>query len=126
MGSNVRMSLVLMECLVCQVRVLNYTKQGRAFWNLFYMAPIYSRQDGVVIHYVGVQTPVTSGVSSRTQQVVAETVKEVVEVADSAHSVEEGLVDLRLRGGGQLSHLHTQSLMYYNGVSHVHCFYHRF
>lgn len=83
----------------CQVRVLNYTKQGRAFWNLFYMAPIYSRQDGVVIHYVGVQTPVTSGVSSRTQQVVAETVKEVVEVADSAQSVEEGLVDLRLRGG---------------------------
>nr|AML79445.1 putative LOV domain-containing protein [Huperzia selago] len=41
----------------CQVRIVNYTKQGRAFWNLFYLAPVYSRGDGTVVHFVGVQTP---------------------------------------------------------------------
>nr|AML79556.1 putative LOV domain-containing protein [Leucodon brachypus] len=91
----------------CQVLVLNYTKQGQAFWNLFYMAPIYSRQDGIVIHYVGVQTPIAphlaSRVPSRTQQVVSESVKEL---ADGGHAIGtdspqpvESLVNLRLRGG---------------------------
>nr|AML76897.1 putative LOV domain-containing protein [Sceptridium dissectum] len=53
----------------CQVAILNYTKQGRAFWNLFHMAPIYSKEEGRVIHFVGVQTPVSeciaAGFSSR-------------------------------------------------------------
>nr|AML77965.1 putative LOV domain-containing protein [Vittaria appalachiana] len=44
----------------CQVSILNYTKQGKPFWNLFHMAPVYSREDGRVVHYVGVQTPIYS------------------------------------------------------------------
>nr|AML78743.1 putative LOV domain-containing protein [Neckera douglasii] len=91
----------------CQVRVLNYTKQGQAFWNLFHLAPIYSRQDGIVIHYVGVQTPIAphlaSGVPSQTQRVVSGTVKELVEgehaVGTDSPQPVEGLVNLRLRGG---------------------------
>nr|AML79180.1 putative LOV domain-containing protein [Aulacomnium heterostichum] len=91
----------------CQVRILNYTKEGRAFWNLFHMTPIYSTQNGIVIHYVGVQTPIAphlaSGVPSRTQQFVSGTVKELVEGgravgADLPQPV-ESLVNLRLRGG---------------------------
>nr|AML76670.1 putative LOV domain-containing protein [Anemia tomentosa] len=42
----------------CQVAILNYTKQGKPFWNLFHMAPVYSREDGRVVHFVGVQTPI--------------------------------------------------------------------
>nr|AML76952.1 putative LOV domain-containing protein [Spinulum annotinum] len=43
----------------CQVRILNYTKQRKPFWNLFHLAPVYSREDGTVVHYVGVQTPLS-------------------------------------------------------------------
>nr|AML77333.1 putative LOV domain-containing protein [Onoclea sensibilis] len=42
----------------CQVSILNYTKQGKPFWNLFHMAPVYSKEDGRVVHFVGVQTPI--------------------------------------------------------------------
>nr|AML79627.1 putative LOV domain-containing protein [Timmia austriaca] len=95
----------------CQVRILNYTKQGRPFWNLFNMAPIYSRQNGNVIHYVGVQTPIAanlaSTVSSQTQ-VVSGTVKELVEggslraaraIGGDSPLPAETPVNLRLRGG---------------------------
>nr|AML77897.1 putative LOV domain-containing protein [Christella acuminata] len=44
----------------CQVSILNYTKQGKPFWNLFHMAPVYSKEDGRVVHFVGVQTPLIS------------------------------------------------------------------
>ncbi|KAI5075871.1 hypothetical protein GOP47_0009947 [Adiantum capillus-veneris] len=46
----------------CQVSILNYTKQGKPFWNLFHMAPVYSKEDGRVVHFVGVQTPLDSSV----------------------------------------------------------------
>nr|AML76733.1 putative LOV domain-containing protein [Gaga arizonica] len=46
----------------CQVSILNYTKQGKPFWNLFHMAPIYSKEDGRVVHFVGVQTPINSNI----------------------------------------------------------------
>nr|AML77664.1 putative LOV domain-containing protein [Pilularia globulifera] len=45
----------------CQVSILNYTKDGQPFWNLFHMAPVYSREDGRVVHFLGVQTPLNSG-----------------------------------------------------------------
>nr|AML77641.1 putative LOV domain-containing protein [Encalypta streptocarpa] len=96
----------------CQVHILNYTKQGQPFWNLFHMAPIYSRQDGNVIHYVGVQIPIAfdraSGVSSQTQEVVSGTVKELVEtgnirarrtIGGYLPQPVERSVNLRLRGG---------------------------
>nr|AML78450.1 putative LOV domain-containing protein [Osmundastrum cinnamomeum] len=48
----------------CQVTLLNYTKQGRPFWNLLQMAPLYSKNDGNVIHFVGVQTPVSCSITA--------------------------------------------------------------
>nr|AML77538.1 putative LOV domain-containing protein [Selaginella wallacei] len=44
----------------CQVKLLNYTKSGKPFWNLFHLAPVYSQKDGRVVHFVGVQTPISS------------------------------------------------------------------
>nr|AML77758.1 putative LOV domain-containing protein [Selaginella apoda] len=44
----------------CQIKILNYTKSGKQFWNLFHLAPVFSQQDGRVVHYVGVQVPVSS------------------------------------------------------------------
>nr|AML76491.1 putative LOV domain-containing protein [Odontosoria sp. BC-2016] len=44
----------------CQVCIINYTKQGKPFWNLFHMAPVYSKEDGRVVHFVGVQTSIIS------------------------------------------------------------------
>nr|AML78899.1 putative LOV domain-containing protein [Pseudolycopodiella caroliniana] len=43
----------------CQVLILNYTKQGKALWNLLHIAPVFSQRDGKVIHFVGLQTPVS-------------------------------------------------------------------
>nr|AML77430.1 putative LOV domain-containing protein [Scapania nemorea] len=42
-----------------QVRILNYTKEGKPFWNLFHLAPVFSKADGTVTHFVGVQTPIS-------------------------------------------------------------------
>nr|AML77443.1 putative LOV domain-containing protein [Volvox globator] len=45
------------------VRILNYTKPGRPFWNMFTMAPMRD-QDGSVRFFVGVQVDVTAQSSS--------------------------------------------------------------
>nr|AML79589.1 putative LOV domain-containing protein [Asteromonas gracilis] len=42
------------------VRILNYTKSGRPFWNMFTMAPM-SDSDGRTRFFVGVQVNVTAG-----------------------------------------------------------------
>nr|AML78741.1 putative LOV domain-containing protein [Neckera douglasii] len=47
----------------CQVRILNYSKEGTPFWNLFHLAPVFA-SDGRVVHYVGVQTPITNELAS--------------------------------------------------------------
>nr|AML78801.1 putative LOV domain-containing protein [Lunularia cruciata] len=47
-----------------QVRILNYTKEGKPFWNLFHLAPVFSKADGTVIHFVGVQTLISSQLAS--------------------------------------------------------------
>nr|AML76506.1 putative LOV domain-containing protein [Radula lindenbergiana] len=39
------------------VRILNYSKERRPFWNLLRIAPVFSSVDGTVVHFVGVQTP---------------------------------------------------------------------
>lgn len=41
------------------VRILNYTKSGRAFWNMFTLAPMLD-SDGQCRFYVGVQVDVTA------------------------------------------------------------------
>nr|AML77604.1 putative LOV domain-containing protein [Equisetum hyemale] len=48
----------------CQVTILNYTKGGQPFWNLFHMAPIFSKEDGRVLHFIGVQTPVIGSIAA--------------------------------------------------------------
>lgn len=113
----------------CQVRILNYRKDGKAFWNLFHMAPVFSKTDGRVIHFVGVQTPIASDLAAapslmndltheaeslsakvheaRDDQANSEQPKseggarESEEVADQGLQTADNDVNLRIRGGGQ-------------------------
>eukprot|EP00249_Psilotum_nudum_P011948 c23484_g1_i1 orf=243-1523(+) len=55
----IRIRDAIREERACQVLILNYTKQGRAFWNMFHMAPLYSKEDGRIIYFVGVQRPIS-------------------------------------------------------------------
>nr|AML77012.1 putative LOV domain-containing protein [Conopholis americana] len=41
-----------------QLSLLNYTKDGTPFWMLFKMCPVFSKEDGRVINFVGVQVPI--------------------------------------------------------------------
>ncbi|XP_076883074.1 protein TWIN LOV 1-like [Bidens hawaiensis] len=41
-----------------QVTLLNYRKDGTPYWILFHMFPVFSKEDGRVIHFVGVQVPI--------------------------------------------------------------------
>ncbi|GLT36984.1 hypothetical protein SLA2020_113280 [Shorea laevis] len=47
-----------------QVNLLNYRKDGTPFWMLFQMSPVFSKEDGRVIHFVAVQVPI-SGMQRR-------------------------------------------------------------
>ncbi|CAI6009426.1 unnamed protein product, partial [Closterium sp. NIES-65] len=40
----------------CQVQILNYTKNGTPFWNLFHITPVHMGPKHVLEHYIGVQT----------------------------------------------------------------------
>lgn len=42
----------------CSVEILNYRKNGESFWNDLTISPIFA-DDGVLTHFVGVQTDVT-------------------------------------------------------------------
>lgn len=41
-----------------QVNLLNYRKDGTPFWMFFHMSPVFSKKDGRVTHFVGVQVPI--------------------------------------------------------------------
>nr|AML78637.1 putative LOV domain-containing protein [Kigelia africana] len=41
-----------------QISLLNYRKDGTPFWILFQMCPVFSKEDGRVINFVGVQVPI--------------------------------------------------------------------
>ncbi|KAA8533019.1 hypothetical protein F0562_032864 [Nyssa sinensis] len=41
-----------------QINILNYRKDGTPFWMLFRMSPVFNKEDGRVIHFVGVQVPI--------------------------------------------------------------------
>nr|AML76885.1 putative LOV domain-containing protein [Wrightia natalensis] len=41
-----------------QISMLNYRKDGTPFWILFHMCPVYSKEDGKVVHFLGVQVPI--------------------------------------------------------------------
>lgn len=42
-----------------QISLLNYKKDGTPFWILFNMCPVFNKEDGRVIHFVGVQVPIS-------------------------------------------------------------------
>nr|AML79664.1 putative LOV domain-containing protein [Taxus cuspidata] len=42
----------------CQVSILNYRKDGTTFWIFFHLVPFFS-EEGRVIHFLGVQTPIS-------------------------------------------------------------------
>ncbi|CAA7402975.1 unnamed protein product [Spirodela intermedia] len=42
-----------------QISLLNYRKDGRPMWILFHLFPVFSRDDGQVIHFVAVQVPIS-------------------------------------------------------------------
>lgn len=42
-----------------QISLLNYRKDGTPFWMLFHMIPVFSKEDGRVIHFVAVQLPIS-------------------------------------------------------------------
>ncbi|KAM1517953.1 protein TWIN LOV 1-like isoform X1 [Malus sylvestris] len=42
-----------------QINLLNYRKDGTPFWMLFHMCPVFGKEDGRVIHFVGVQVPIS-------------------------------------------------------------------
>nr|AML79134.1 putative LOV domain-containing protein [Phaeoceros carolinianus] len=52
----------------CRVRMLNYTKHGKALWNLLHLAPLYSRADGRVVLYVGMYTPTVISLSDMAER----------------------------------------------------------
>nr|AML77709.1 putative LOV domain-containing protein [Kaliphora madagascariensis] len=41
-----------------QISLLNYRKDGTPFWMLFHMCPVFGKEDGKVIHFLGVQVPI--------------------------------------------------------------------
>ncbi|KAL6513855.1 hypothetical protein OROHE_019311 [Orobanche hederae] len=41
-----------------QLSLLNYRKDGKPFWMLFQLCPVFSKEDGRVINFVGVQVPI--------------------------------------------------------------------
>ncbi|XP_058193378.1 protein TWIN LOV 1 isoform X3 [Rhododendron vialii] len=41
-----------------QVSIVNYRRDGRPFWMLFCMRPVFGKEDGRVVHFVGVQVPI--------------------------------------------------------------------
>ncbi len=42
----------------CTVEIMNYTKDGRQFWNRLSLTPV-SDTDGVITHFIGVQSDIT-------------------------------------------------------------------
>ncbi|GMP94127.1 hypothetical protein CsSME_00043694 [Camellia sinensis var. sinensis] len=41
-----------------QTSILNYRRDGSPFWMLFHLCPVFSKEDGSVIYFVGVQVPI--------------------------------------------------------------------
>ncbi|KAD2393793.1 hypothetical protein R6Q59_011901 [Mikania micrantha] len=52
-----------------QVNLINYHKNGAPFWILFHMFPVFSKEDGKVIHFVGVQVPVMPKPTTRRMRI---------------------------------------------------------
>lgn len=77
-----------------QVRILNYTKEGKPFWNLFHLAPVFSKSDGTVTHFVGVQTPISCHLATSVPEQGTFPLNLSSEPAQSLPSAVEELPDL--------------------------------
>jgi len=55
----------------CTVRLLNYTKAGKPFWNMFTLAPVRDDQ-GVVRFFAGVQVDITAHDETTEDETIAE------------------------------------------------------
>nr|AML77213.1 putative LOV domain-containing protein [Buddleja sp. BC-2016] len=42
-----------------QISLLNYRKDGTPFWMLFQMCPVFCKEDGRVVNFLGVQVPIS-------------------------------------------------------------------
>lgn len=42
-----------------QISMLNYRKDGTPFWMLFQMCPVFCKEDGRLINFLGVQVPIS-------------------------------------------------------------------
>ena len=75
----------------CRVTILNYRKDGTAFWNDVSVNPV--ERNGVVTHFVGVQTDVTSAIETARRAKEREASVEAL-----MNSTAEGIVGIDLRG----------------------------
>ncbi|OWM75983.1 protein TWIN LOV 1 [Punica granatum] len=68
-GTNRRSVMEIREAIreerTVQLNLLNYRKDGTPFWMLFHMNPVFSKEDGRVIHFVAVQVPLSGRRSRR-------------------------------------------------------------
>nr|AML77508.1 putative LOV domain-containing protein [Impatiens balsamina] len=48
-----------------QISLLNYRKDGRPYWMLFHMCPVFSKEDGRVIHFLAVHVPIVKKLQRR-------------------------------------------------------------
>ncbi|XP_047332159.1 protein TWIN LOV 1-like [Impatiens glandulifera] len=48
-----------------QISILNYRKDGRPFSMLFHMCPVFSKEDGTVIHFLSVHVPIVKKAQQR-------------------------------------------------------------
>nr|AML78442.1 putative LOV domain-containing protein [Frisvollia varia] len=97
-GTVMEIRDAIREERACQVRILNYTKQGDAFWNLFHMAPIFAI-DGRVMHYVGVQTPIAPDLASQALLVLLPHTEDRATQAESFDALESPVERRVCRGG---------------------------
>lgn len=62
----------------CQVTILNYRRDGTPFWNNLQISPV-ENDEGLVTHFVGIQTDVTASVANELR------LREAQETADRAN-----------------------------------------
>lgn len=76
----------------CEVTILNYRRDGTPFWNSLQISPV-ENDEGVVVHYIGVQSDVTQSVENerrlREAQQAAETASRVKSefLANMSHEI---------------------------------------
>jgi PAS domain S-box-containing protein len=66
------------EARECRVTMRNYRKDGRLFWNEFYISPVRNNQ-GELTHFIGIQTDVTA------QKLVEEILQKQAQLLDLAN-----------------------------------------